>query len=949
MRATSQIVTSLDQLPVGFATLDSFGVVRIANRRAADLLGSANELASRSLEEFIAPADRAAVTAWRHEIDASRQTEVCEVRLAGKAGGGSWVRLEGCPRADVDDGSPLLQVVISDVTQRRLAELSLRESEERYRKLFSESSDCIAITDDLTHELVDCNAAFERLLGLSRTELLGRAESDLFCCDESALPGLLSFPLPRPECSDAQSVAWLRNQAGDLRLIEARKYNVHRAGIPVSVGVFRDCTEQRRTGWERELSLALLRVFQASADADTLVREATKLMQAATGCEAVGIRLRVGDDFPYAETRGFPQEFVRLESSLCTRDRDGTPQRDGDGDVRLECMCGNIVCGRVNPELSFFTRGGSFWSNWTTNLLATTSDSDRQARTRNRCNGFGYESVALIPIRHAGQVLGLLQLNDHREDRFDPHMIRFLEGIAGQLGTALSQRWASSALQDSERKLRYLMGNIPGMVYSRRPDWSCEFVSKSEELSGYMPEELTSGAICWLDIVHADDRSALSGEAVASLQDNAPRVRKYRIVTRSGATRWVEDHATARVGPGGALDGIDGVVFDVTVARQMEADLRQAQKLESIGRLAGGVAHDFNNLLLVIANCTTFALESVTPDHELHADLTEIQRTADRAASLTRQLLAFSRKQLLQPRVLSMNAVVRDMEPMLRRLLGEGIRIVVHLDSTLPNVEVDPGQLEQVLLNLCINARDAMDSSGTLTIRTTCLVVDGLSTSPHPSLGEGAFVMLSVSDTGAGIPADVRDHVFEPFFTTKPAGSGTGLGLSTVYGIVAQSGGSVWVDGAAQAGSTFHVCLPCVDRPLESPAPPLARTSGSETVLVVEDDARVRALVGRMLNRCGYRVLSAATPAEAIGLCTAHPASIGVILVDLVMPQMNGPELVARLEPLAPQARALYMSGYANQRDSRARTDERASFIAKPFSRADLASKIHTLLHGAIA
>jgi PAS domain S-box-containing protein len=383
--------------------------------------------------------------------------------------------------------------------------------------------------------------------------------------------------------------------------------------------------------------------------------------------------------------------------------------------------------------------------------------------------------------------------------------------------------------------------------------------------------------------------------------------------------------------------------------REREEQLRQSQRLEAIGQLAAGVAHDFNNLLSVMLGRAEMALARLDSEHPARRDIVTLASTAERAANLTRQLLAFGRKQVLQPRVLDLNDVVRGMTSLLRRLIGEHVRLATLAGEALHPVKADPGQLEQVVMNLVVNARDAMPRGGTVTITTGNAELDARYAADHPEVVPGPYAMIAVTDTGHGMDAATRSRIFEPFFTTKELGKGTGLGLATVYGIVRQSGGHVWVYSEPGMGTTFKVYLPRFDAPPETapPPPPAAPRGHAELVLLVEDDAEVRAVAHDILERGGYRLLEAASPAEALAVAGAHPEPIDLLLTDIVMPGMSGRELADRLCAARPGLRVLYMSGYTDDAVVRhgigAGTRE---FLQKPFTTDGLAGKVHEVLMG---
>jgi signal transduction histidine kinase len=382
--------------------------------------------------------------------------------------------------------------------------------------------------------------------------------------------------------------------------------------------------------------------------------------------------------------------------------------------------------------------------------------------------------------------------------------------------------------------------------------------------------------------------------------------------------------------------------------RQSEAQLRQSQKLEAVGRLAGGVAHDFNNLLTAITGHSEFLLRRIEKPDPLFFHAEGIRRAASRAAALTRQLLAFSRKQVLEPRVLDLNAIVSDLEKMLKRIIGEDVRFVTTLAPALGHVEADPGQIEQVIVNLVVNARDAMAHGGTLEIRTRNVTIDDRAGGTG-DLVPGDYVELAVADTGLGMDAEMQARIFEPFFTTKPQGKGTGLGLSIVYGIVAQSGGAIVVASQPGRGSTFSVFLPRVKAELddddEADGDRVEPLRGTETVLLVEDDSMVREVARRVLQMNGYFVLEVNQASEAIAVCRRYKGRIHLMLTDVVMPGMSGRELAEHVATIRSDMRVLYMSGYLDDEiDNLGVPRESERFIAKPFLPNELVLKIRKIL-----
>jgi PAS domain S-box-containing protein len=478
-----------------------------------------------------------------------------------------------------------------------------------------------------------------------------------------------------------------------------------------------------------------------------------------------------------------------------------------------------------------------------------------------------------------------------------------------------------------------------------------------ERILGFRPEQMVGRPA--LNFVHPDDRERCAKILTAATEKTGtPRSIEYRCRHVDGSWRHLE--ATVQHRPRRAVGG--GVVInarDVTGRREAEEELRETEeklresrKMEAVGRLAGGIAHDFNNLLTAIKGNTELVLMDMPDGNPGRNDLEEVLKAANRAALLTSQLLAFSRKQVLEPAILDLNAVVRSAGGMLRRLLGEDTILITALDTSLGRIEADRSQVEQILVNLAANARDAMPAGGRLVIETANADLDEEFVQSHPTAHPGRYVMISVSDTGTGMTQDVQQQIFEPFFTTKETGKGTGLGLSTVYGIVKQSGGYVWSDSEVGTGSTFRVYLPRVDDALATTDSETGGTGAEaadetvgETVLLVEDEPGVRAIARKTLLRKGYEILEAASGEEAIELSRNHPGPIQLLLTDVIMPGINGRELADLIMTERSEVRTLFMSGYTADAISRyGALEDGIAFLQKPFVPAELLRKVHSVL-----
>jgi two-component system, cell cycle sensor histidine kinase and response regulator CckA len=454
----------------------------------------------------------------------------------------------------------------------------------------------------------------------------------------------------------------------------------------------------------------------------------------------------------------------------------------------------------------------------------------------------------------------------------------------------------------------------------------------------------------FFDRVHPDDRERTRAAFTDAVERRDGLQVEFRIVCHDGSIRWLRDHGQVVLDETGEPRYLTGAVLDITSQRLMDERLRASQRMDAVGKLAGGVAHEVNNMMSVVLGFTDLVLADLAPDDRRRRDLERVRTAAGRAATVTAQLLAFSRQQMLQPTVLRPADLLVTLEPVLRRLLGADRTLVLDVAPDTGHVVADRGQLEQVLINLALNARDAMGPGGQLTIAVRSSLLDATFTARHPEAASllGPSVMLEVSDTGHGIDETTRERIFEPFFTTKPTGQGTGLGLAVVHGIVHQSGGHIEVESMPGAGTTFRILLPAVGETGQrsaGPAPPQSTTGAGKTILVVEDEPMVRQLVVRTLEHLGYRCLEAGDGAEALRMLQGHGAPVDGVVTDLVMPHMNGRELGEHLAAFRPGLPVLFISGYTNDEMIRRNLlAPEAPFIQKPFEVEAFAAKLQALL-----
>ncbi|MDX2261871.1 MAG: PAS domain S-box protein [Gemmatimonadales bacterium] len=560
----------------------------------------------------------------------------------------------------------------------------------------------------------------------------------------------------------------------------------------------------------------------------------------------------------------------------------------------------------------------------------------------------GYAASCSIPLKVNGVVVGALMLYSSEPHRFDPEELTLLTELGSDLSFGISAIRDHAAVlrqQDELLLFRQVMqrSNDAIFVTDATTGTFIDFNETSSRWLGYTAEELRRMRPA--DIVPEIDGLEGWRQVLAHVQREGHVVwaRTYR--RKDGTTFPVEVALTAITARGRSV--ILSIARDITEREQLTQQLFRSQKMESVGRLAGGIAHDFNNLLTVINATADFAITELPPDAPIRQDLAEIRSAGDRAAVLTRQLLAFSRQQVLRREAISLNDLVNGFLGMLRRVIGEDVRIDIVLDPVNPTVQADRGQLDQVLMNLAINARDAMPAGGTLTIATSHVVVDAEMATRKEGLSAGTYAVLQVSDTGIGMDAATQAMVFEPFFTTKEAGKGTGLGLSTVYGIVRQSGGAIDFESALGSGTTFRIYLP-LSREETRPngaVPASAPTSGSETILLVEDEEAIRQVAKRVLERAGYLVVEATNGVEALEVVRTRTTPIHLVMTDLVMPTMSGTELAARLAESHPGLRVLLTSGYSTEAlgDDFA-LDAHVNFLGKPYTVKELLTEVRRVL-----
>jgi PAS domain S-box-containing protein len=552
-----------------------------------------------------------------------------------------------------------------------------------------------------------------------------------------------------------------------------------------------------------------------------------------------------------------------------------------------------------------------------------------------------------VPLKAGKKTLGVLVVQTYTEGvRYSEKDKSILQFVSTQVAMAVERRRAAEALRTSEERYRELVENANDIIYTHDLEGNLTSLNATgERITGYTRADILKMNI--RDVVPAEQIDKVRQMIERKLGGETPTTYELEVLAKDGR-RLPLEVSTRLLFQAGRPAGVQGIARDLTQRKELEEQLRQAQKMEAVGRLAGGIAHDFNNLLAVLMGYSELMMERLAPGDTLHKSAQEISKAAERAATLTRQLLAFSRKQMLAPTVLDLNVVLSEMEDLLRRLIREDVKLRVVPGAGLWRIKADRGQLEQVILNLALNARDAMPHGGQVTIETQNMQLDAPYTRRHPVVQPGSYVLLAVSDTGVGISAETQAHIFEPFFTTKEKGKGTGLGLATVYGIVKQSGGYIWVYSETGRGTTFKIYLPQVmEHVEESKLAPVAEAPirATETILLVEDEEGVREVAREFLESMGYQVLETKSPTDAMRLAQVHPKEIHLLLTDVVMPEMGGRDLAERLQRVRPRMKVLYMSGYTDDAIvHHGVLDPGTPFLQKPFARGALERKVREVL-----
>lgn len=797
------------------------------------------------------------------------------------------------------------------MSQRAPLEQSLLADSGQLSALVDAVRELIAI---LTPEgtILFASAGFSRVLGYAPDELSGVDIQTLLHENDWAIHNNLLVECNRADAGAVGGRCRLRGRDGVCRWFDvAAKLPAQESAVEGIVVTYVDVTDLQRMEAERQVISEVVHALNETANLDQLLRSIHQALKKVLYAENCFVALHDASEdtfhFPF-----FADEF----------DTAPAPQRVG-----RSCTAYVFRTGKAT--------------------LIPQSEFDRLVEAR-EVELVGSPSPAWlgVPLKTPTATIGVLVVQHYQNERaYDFRDLEFIDSVGGHIALAIERRRAEEELRKSESMLRLLFEHnpLPTWVFDSE---TLRFLRVNEAAVlqyGYTAKEFES--MTMLDIRLPEERAGFKAQ-LATWPGNGPYQAHWKQLRKGGKAVPTEiishqlDYAGRRVRL--------MVAQDVSERQSLEQQLRQAQKMEAVGRLAGGVAHDFNNLLMVIKGHTELLLNGPSASEHVTRKIEHIDRAADRAATLTRQLLAFSRMQVLQPTVMNLNGIVQDMGNLLPRLIGEDVELIIRPSAALGTIRADASQMEQVIMNLAVNARDAMPGGGKLIIETSNAELDHSYSASHPIVKPGRYVLLAVTDSGTGMDAETQAHIFEPFFTTKEQGKGTGLGLATVYGVVKQSGGFIWVYSEVGKGTCFKIYLPRVDQPADIPGVPQAYAEvprGTETVLLSEDEQDVREVAREFLESGGYTVLEAQNGTEALQIAKKHEGKIDLLITDMVMPGMRGQELAARLQQQWSELRVLYMSGYSEHSATESVPGDRpAKLLTKPFSRGALLRAVRELL-----
>lgn len=993
--------------PVGYITVSEQGLIVEANLTAANLLDvNCDALILQPISRFIHQEDQDISNLNHEQLFKTGESKSWELRMVKQTGTVFWACLATRVVRN-EEGESVCLIVINDITERKRVDDELLDKVNRYRVLLDLAVDGILLG---THEgiITEANECMCELVGMSREDFVGKHISFLPYTSDSLYKSPLRFDLLQKGETVVRERVLSRPDGSEVP-VEIRTKMMPDGTYQ---SIYHDITDRRLAEESLRESEYLLRASQKAAHIGSYSTDLrTRIWKASPELYKI---FGIDDTYPHtldgwaamihpdsrselseyhlqveAEKKRFDYEYRIIQPKTGeVRWVHGLGELEYDLQMNPVKMIGTIqdITDRKRTEESLRQSEETYrtiFENTGTSMILIEEDMTISMANRQFVNNIGFSMDEIIgrmkwtDFAHPDDLEQMVAQHKLRREipgtGMTVYEIRYM-AKSGDLCYALlniqlvpgtkrsvasliditRRRQAENKLMASEEKFRSLAESSPLAIMLHQGDQWIYANNAATDISGYSEQELYT--MHFWDFIHPDYTELIKQTGRKRQQGKeVPRAYEFKIITKNGEEKWVsltgnriqyEDKPTALI-----------AVIDITERKKseeekakLERQLQQAQKMESVGRLAGGVAHDFNNMLGVILGHTELALMQLDPLQPLHTNLTEIRKAANRSADLTRQLLAFARKQTIAPKILNLNETVTGMLKMLFRLIGEDIHLSWQPGEDVWPVKMDPSQIDQILVNLCVNARDAISGVGKMTIETGNRILDESYGATHAGFIPGEYVQISVSDNGCGIDKETMPHIFEPFFTTKGVNKGTGLGLATVYGAVKQNNGYINAYSEPGQGTTFTIHLPRhvgKNEQLREKGSTEAPMRGQETILLVEDEPAILEVTTMILEMQGYTVLTASTPGEAIALARKHAGEIHLLLTDVVMPEMNGRDLARNLLSLYPDIKRLFMSGYtANVIAHHGVLDEGVHFIQKPFSTKDLAAKIRDALIG---
>jgi two-component system cell cycle sensor histidine kinase/response regulator CckA len=997
----------LDVVQDSIIAHDLEGAIIYANEAAAQARGyTKEELLGKSIWDLIAPGERQHSLQRLCDLQAGKVLEPFESTHISKGGTEFPVEVHG--HLSQRNGKKIFLGVARDITDRKRAEEAQRESEERYRTLFETAPYCMCMMD-LQLNIIMRNQAGIRLfelkekggqprnyldfvapedrertisafVGLIETGQVRTLEVNLLKRDGTRLPCLISASLIQDASGRPQAIIGVAQDVSDLRRAEDALANhlqfmrVLLDTIPNPIfykdaqGAYLSCNK----AFGELLGITPEEIFGKTVYdlhpkelADKYHQMDLVVLQNAAG-QVYEVPLQAADGTrhhvmihkaTFANAEGNVMGLVGTIVDISDLKRAEEAIRESEARLRAIFEHAPVGITMVDPSGRFLQTNPAFQAilgysatelqNLTFQQLTHPEDlpGNLQLQEELLAGQRQYYSLEKRYLRKDGEIVWVyLMLSRLTNARGEVRVV-------GTVLDITAQKRAEAALRESEQRFRLMAETIQDAFWISSPKLATKvYVSPGyQTIFGRNCEELYQSPQSFLEAVHPDDRELVQSQIMLNESQGLPFSQEFRIIRPDGSVGWIHNRGFPVKDDQGRVILYTGVARDITERRTLEQQLLLAQKMEAVGRLAGGVAHDFNNLLMAIASYGEIMREKIPKDDLLYSYLEDILKATDRATALTGQLLTFSRKYIARPRVIDLNQVILDLKRMLQRLITEDIELKIITAPSLGKVKADPGYLNQIIMNLVINARDALVCGGQIIVETSEVNFDTSRPTRFGVAPPGPYVALEVSDSGIGINEEVQTHIFEPFFTTKEPGKGTGLGLSIVYGVIKQSGGFIDLESEPGLGSTFTIYLPRLEaevEPTETKAPKRKKFRGEETILMVEDEDVLRTLLAKFLRLHGYAVLEARHGDEALQICAQHQGPIHLMVTDVVMPKMSGRVLADRISSSRPEMKVLFMSGYTEDEVvQRGVADLSVAFLQKPFKPIDLARQIQVVLH----